>query len=162
MLETFIYNQYVLWIMKLRLSEAKIWWNTSLHYNSHNDTHLSGMALNAKALALTSWGLVILIRNYQGETVVHFNWWNVVCSKVICVKNWINVLFVYFHNTGVMSQWNVMCIMWSNVMFETSHSQLLCMYFEMGKWRGLLFKNWWCAFCEEAKLLRTNVWAKLF
>ena len=24
------------------------------------------------------------------------------------------------------------------------------------EWRELLFQNWWCAFCEKVKLLRTN------
>ena len=40
--------------------------------------------------------------------------------------------------------------------FQTGNQGACCC-----QWRGLLFWNWFCAFCEEVKLLRTNVLVKL-
>ena len=56
-----IYNQCLLWIMKIGLPEAKIWWNAFLHYNSHSGTHLSGLVLTNNALSLPTWSLILSI-----------------------------------------------------------------------------------------------------
>ena len=42
-----------------------------LRFNSHSGTHLYGLALTIKALHITVFLRLDIVRNYQGGTIVH-------------------------------------------------------------------------------------------